>query len=219
MPLLDSLAAGFFAAGFFPAGLLAAAGLRAAFGPFTPAPGSLGGATMTSAPEQPAPWQDFQSAAPKILDEIIRQGEARLQAQLAAAIAADTRSGLLASIQGAASVALFVAGAQTDVTGAAEAAANVCGIALALGAGFGVWASRPVDFGFPGNNPSNWLEPIQNQESLQVARAGTAHLLDKYLKLNDWQMRRQQRWTLLSVSCLIVAPIVAFAVVMIDRLC
>lgn len=96
----------------------------------------------------------------ELVTEAIREGEIRVQAQLAAAIAADQRALTLAGFQiGAAtaamagSAALLVAGRDFIIAG--------CAIAFSAGLIIAAWLAvstvRPSGFFFPGNDPENWL--------------------------------------------------------------
>lgn len=165
---------------------------------------------MTSTTPLPT-WQDYQNADIAILKEIVRQGESRLQAQLQAALAADARAGLLSSLQAASSAALFVAAAQTEISGLAETAAYISAACLLIGASLAAWALRPIDFGFVGNRPSNWIDSIRDRERLKIGLAGTAVHLDKYLAQNDRYMAGNARLTRASLIALIAGPVLAAA--------
>lgn len=173
---------------------------------------------MTTSPTFPA-WQDYASADPELLQEIVRQAEIRMQAQLQSALAADARAGLLSSLQAAASAALFVAAAQAEIAGQAETAAYISASLLALGALFAAFALRPVDFGFVGNKPSNWIDDIIAKENKQIGLAGTAEHLDKYLRLNDQRMSENAKLVSTSLLFLIGAPAVSAGYLLFRNLC
>lgn len=183
---------------------------------FFPLPGSFG--AMTIPPAFPA-WQDYASADPELLQEIVRQAEIRMQAQLQSALAADARAGLLSSLQAAASAGLFVAAAQADIKGSAEAAAYISASLLALGALLAACALRPIDFGFVGNKPSNWIDDIIAQETKQTGLAGTAEHLDKYLRLNDQRMSTNARLVSGSLFFLVGAPTASAVFLLFKHFC
>jgi hypothetical protein len=148
---------------------------------------------------------------PLVLDEIIRQAELRMQAQLQLAVAADARSGLVARVQGAASAALVAVAAQTGPASLAFAPAIAAAVVLGAGTVLAAVASRPVSFGYPGAHPGDWLEDIKQGTSLLQARAETAALLDKYLRLNETVMTNNNRWATWSIICLMAAPVASGA--------
>lgn len=164
---------------------------------------------MKSSPIVAVPGEDLIPSDPAILDEIIRQAEGRLQAQLQAAIASDNRAMVLASIQAAASAALVVAGGQDDISGAGELASYAASFVLFLGSACAAWSARPVPFGFMGTNPADWVDAIKTNEQLLSARAHYAAFLDEYLRLNAQFMENNTPWTKGALIALVIAPIAA----------
>lgn len=156
-------------------------------------------------------YEDFAKGDLKVITEIIRQGEARLQAQLQTALACDTRSVGLASLQSAASAALIIAAAQDDISGSSEVACYLSAIILLSGAVVAGWALRSVGFAFVGNRPKFWVACIGNGDKLAECLAGTAVHMDKHLALNDEIMKRHGRLTNMSLACLALAPLAALS--------
>ncbi len=163
-------------------------------------------------PEAPA-GPDFQAvdllpADIAILDEVIRQAELRMQVQIQLALAADARAGVLATIQGTGSAALFVVAAQST-TPIALAPTLAAATVLAVGAVLAAVAARPVDIGAPGTRPRDWLSDIRSGVPLARSRADAAWLLDRSLIDNEKIMISNNRWTTRSIHCLAAAPIVS----------
>lgn len=157
------------------------------------------------------PSDEFKGATKGWLDDIIRQGELRLQAQLQAAIAADARAGLLASIQAATSAALVVFGGSNEVTGDAERAAYVAASFALVGSILALIALRPITFDFAGLRPRDWLPAIETNEPELSAKRYYAGYLDEYLCANDGRMRVNGRLAFASICSLIIAPLAAIA--------
>ena len=164
-----------------------------------------------SPPQIPQPGDAYRNASAAWLKEIIRQGELRLQCQLQAAIAADARAGVLASIQAAASAALIVFGAQSDIVGTVEAAAYSAAAPLFIGALMSAWSARPVAFFFPGLEPKDWLPAVDTDEPRVACDRAYAEYLDDYLKDNARFMKRNGRWLTASLGTLALAPVFAIA--------
>ena len=149
-----------------------------------------------------------------ILSEVIRQGEARMQAQLTAALAADARAGTLASVQagGAAALLVFAAGDAASETAAVGAmAAAAC---LAVGACLAALALRPCDFGWVGSRPCDWVEGGVVSYTVPGAMAETCQHLDKYLRLNERTMVRNNRFAHGAVVALALAPFVGLGAIL-----
>lgn len=101
-----------------------------------------------------------------ILAEIVREGEARLAAQFAAATAADQRGAAWAGFVITLTLAAVSATATLGLDGKNLALAVIAGllsILLAISAFIAVRTFRPVPFALPGNCPENWL-PEEWQE-------------------------------------------------------
>jgi hypothetical protein len=154
-------------------------------------------------------WKRLVPNDPLILDEIIRQGEARLQAQLQSALASDARAGVMASIQGAAAAALFVAATGKDFEPRLQLSAFVAAFVFTFGAFFAACALRPVAFGWVGSKPSDWLDDIGEGIGLLAAKAQTAVWIEKGLNHNGGAIRLNCRLTNAAIICLVAAPLSA----------
>ena len=167
------------------------------------------GGAMSQPVSEKQPGDEFKGASPESMKEIIRQGELRLQAQLQAALAADSRSNALVAIQAAAAAALVVYAGSADVKGTPEFTAFVSAAFFSVGAMFAAWAARPVSFDFAGLNPSDWVPAIESAEPVDSARRAYATYLDDYLKDNAARMSANGGWTMMSIKMMAMAPVAA----------
>jgi hypothetical protein len=154
------------------------------------------------------------SKDPALIDEIVREGEARLKMQVQMALAADARSGAMAAWQAGGAVALIVAATQNLSSGAFAAAIGAAAC-LMIAAACAAAAAMPVAFGMVGTLPSGWLDSVRDNEPIAEGKAGYAVWLDKYLKLNDSQMAGNNDWLRRSLLAVVLAPIVAGSAAMI----
>lgn len=127
----------------------------------------------------------LKNADEDMLDEILREAELRLSAQLTSAIAADTRAMTFLGFIAAVTVASVGGGLAVLDTNWVLAV-----IAIFVGAGFGVSgffafeAARPIDFRFVGNDPASWRGDIEKRISLRHAKAEQVAFYDKMIKSN-----------------------------------
>lgn len=136
----------------------------------------------------------LKKASPELLDEIKREAEARLGAQLSTAIASDQRAmtflGFLLTL------VAFLIGASLAAITAATPSPTIANIASTGAGGLGLsgvlayLASRPIDFRFVGNDPENWTSDIDGGISLHDAIAEQTAFYDKMLKDNRKAMKR-----------------------------
>lgn len=168
---------------------------------------------MSESNHEYQPGDEFKGASAESVKEIIRQAELRLQAQLQAAIAADSRSNALAAIQAAAAAALVVYAGASDVKATPELAALVAAAFFSAGAMFAAWAARPIPFDFAGLNPSDWAQAIQTREPVDSARRAYANYLDDYLQANSTRMAANGESTTRSIKMMAMAPIAAVLVI------
>jgi hypothetical protein len=118
--------------------------------------------------------------------QIKAQGEVFLQAQLQSAIASDQRATTMAGICVTLATAVVAGGiAYWDKAQAGPVLAASFGAALMLiiAAGFAGWSARPVDFFFPGNQPSKWYE-IRDAD-LAYALGGEAENYETHIQVNQ----------------------------------
>lgn len=130
----------------------------------------------------------LKTAEASVLNEILREAEARLGAQLSAAIAADQRAmtflGFLLTL------VAFLVGASIAAATANTPAPSIAILAAFGAAGFMVaglfayGATRPIDFEFVGNDPESWLTDVKEKTSLHDALAEQSAHYDGMLKAN-----------------------------------
>lgn len=126
----------------------------------------------------------YASATDDVLDEIVRQAEARLDAQLTSAIAADQRAMTFAGLlfAGAAALGAF---APSSAANSDSIALLLVGIGLAIGGAFATASARPAAWEYVGNVPSGWLGDIQSGKSLKDSKAEMAAFYDEMIAVNE----------------------------------
>ena len=113
---------------------------------------------------------DWTGVSEDTARQIMAQGETFMQAQLQAAIAADSRATTMAGLYITLALAVLAAGfGYSDITDSNSAllAGLLAGIFLIAAAVFANWSARPCDFYFPGNQPSQWFA-VRNIELAQL---------------------------------------------------
>lgn len=151
----------------------------------------------------------------KILIEVVREGEIRIQAQLSAATSADQRAltwtGFvltLALAVGGGAITLGLSGQQPAL---AVDGMLLSGL-LALSAYYASRSVRPAQFCMPGNEPENWL-PTEwapgKPRSLRQARIEQATCLNNQIADNKEVAARMARELNLSMSLAFTAIFVA----------
>lgn len=138
-----------------------------------------------------------------VLDEIVREGEAMLAAQLSVATAADQRAMTLAGF--------FIAAATAAVGGVVALILSdkvdwnvvligtAYAIAMTSAGGSAIWSARPNRFSFPGNEPASW-HPEQwrigsgGPHTKEQARIEQSMTLQSQIKRNTQTLTRNGRW-------------------------
>lgn len=151
---------------------------------------------------------DYSAAPVEVLGEIIREAEARLQAQLTAAVAADQRAMTFAGLMLAAAAAMIgaVLGASPDATITVPIFATALGlfgssILAAIGA-------RPVQWDFVGNSPRSWVSSVANGQSLQAGLADMADFYADMIDDNETAIARAAFWIRLSMCGALIALLI-----------
>ena len=141
-----------------------------------------------------------------MLDEIIRQAEIRLDAQLTAAIAADQRAMTFAGLlfAGAAAVAAIAFGNTTLLK---QDWPWVLAIGFAIAGAMATASARPSAWEYVGNVPSAWLGDIGLGKRLHESRAETAEFYDEMLATNETVIRKSGRLMQYSMLVAILAII------------
>jgi hypothetical protein len=126
----------------------------------------------------------------KILAEVVREGEARLSAQFAAATAADQRGAAWSGFVITLTVASVSATASLGLDGKNFALAVISGLLsglLAIAAMVAVRTIRPMPFHLPGNLPENWLPrewEAGRKQDMKQARVEQARCLNNQIDDN-----------------------------------
>lgn len=154
----------------------------------------------------------------EVLQEVVREGELMLAAQLAVASAADQRAMTLAG--------LLIAGATASAGGVVAMLLGdspnwniaLVGSAYAAAAitiaGFALWSARPGRFSFPGNEPASW-HPEQWQigalgpHTIHQARVEQAVNLQSQIKKNQRIQARNALWLRISLLLAFLATVLA----------
>lgn len=156
----------------------------------------------------------YAKAPAKKLAEVNRLAEARLSAQLTLALAADQRAMTMASILAAIDAAIIgLIAASEDKHGALIVLA--CGFALA--AGLAAWSASPIAWEIPGSEPSNWLEDIEEGDSLHNGQAAMADFYDKMISDNADQITSNANHITLAFVVMIFSLIVSGFLALLGR--
>ena len=153
-----------------------------------------------------------------ILDEVVREGEMMLAAQLAMATAADQRaltfSGFLiatgtAALGGTAAMIL-----STSPSWGLVLLGGGYAVGLIAAAGLAIWSAKPGLFSIVGNEPASW-HPAQwrigpaGPFSPKQARIEQAENLQSQLSSNAEDLKRNGRYMTLAVSLAFAATVIA----------
>ena len=147
----------------------------------------------------------YDSADPELLEEIISQGEKRLQAQLELGKAADQRAMTFAGLLFA-GVAVLIALAFGNNASAIKRPELICVAAgFVISAALAGWSAKPSEWDIVGNVPKSFLNDIAAGLTLVKTRPITAvHIQDmitnnhEILKTNSWLMGASMTVALIS---------------------
>lgn len=127
----------------------------------------------------------MKDADPDLLDEILREAESRLNAQLTTAIAADARAMTFLGFISAVAVAATGAGLAVFVDKPNLAIlALFTAVGFIIAAFFAFEAARPIEFNFIGNDPASWKKDVENGVSVHQAKAEQVAFYDEMIKAN-----------------------------------
>jgi hypothetical protein len=136
---------------------------------------------------------DWTGVSEPMARQIMTQGETFLQAQLQAALAADQRATTMSSVFVTLSTAIAAGGiafGQSVADQGIVTGSLVCSFALLIAAGFGAWAARPIDFYFPGNQPSQWYQG--RKVALSKMLGGEAENYEARIEYNNGELAANQ---------------------------
>lgn len=129
--------------------------------------------------------ESLKKASEVVLNEILREAESRLDAQLTTAIASDTRAMTFLGFLSAIVVAVIGSGLAVFATQPALAGvALLVGVGFSASAGFAFLAARPIDFEMVGNEPESWAFDIDQAKSLHESMAEQVAHYDTMIKSN-----------------------------------
>jgi hypothetical protein len=127
----------------------------------------------------------LKSADGDLLNEILREAESRLEAQLTSALAADSRAmnflGFVSAIA-VASIGASLAAIESNI--ALAAIGLLVGVGMMIAAFSAFSAAKPIDFQMVGNYPSEWVGDITDGATLHDALAAQVAFYDEMLKAN-----------------------------------
>lgn len=156
---------------------------------------------------------DWTGVSEPMVRQISQQAETFMQAQLQAALAADTRAMTMASALVTVATAILAGAlAYWDKSGAVSILAGgiVTAMAMLIAAALGVYAARPVNFYFPGNQPGKWF-PIRNGDLIE-AIGGEAENYAKHIAANDQILETNNNALIAGARLAVASPIAGLVV-------
>jgi hypothetical protein len=156
-------------------------------------------------------FEQFLNFKQDILAEIVREGEIKLNAQLAVATAADQRALTISGFQIAALTALIGGVAALLLSETPNVYIVVVGFfqisAFLLSAFKAIASARPQLFSFPGNEPENWFAAdwhfnglVESTATLEKAKVEQAFCLNNAIKSNVKTMENSTNQIKLSID-------------------
>ena|SRR5579864_6114967 len=160
---------------------------------------------------------DWSKAKPEMIEEVAREAEAFLQAQLSVATSADQRAVVTASVHTAAGTALIagllaVASSDHAVDFSAMYWGGAVAALMLLGSGaLCVAAAMPVGFYLPGAQPESWRSDIESGRDYLPALSEQAGNFQDRIASNSETMKRNARMFRIGAVGGMVAPIIGAA--------
>lgn len=156
----------------------------------------------------------LSKADDSLLKEILREAESRLEVQLTTALASDMRAmtflGFIAAsivVCAAGTLSLMTSSTPDMVLGAIGWFATMGLIGSSY---YAFQATRPIDFGVVGNDPSSWIGDVTNRTSLHEALAEQCAHYDDCLKSNRVAMAKSAEHLLWSSHLAICTVALSF---------
>jgi hypothetical protein len=143
------------------------------------------------------PSSPYAKAPEAKLSQILRLAEARLEAQLTSAIAADQRAMTYGAILVGASAALIavaVAMSQSQPTVRLIGPVLAMLFGLTVAAGMAIYSAFPTDWEIVGTEPRHWLEDIEERDTLHNGVAAMAEHYDQMITDNNARMVKAAWW-------------------------
>lgn len=165
-----------------------------------------------------ARFQDFDI---DVLKEIVREGEAKLAAQLQVATAADQRALTILGFQVTALIAvaggIFALVLNNKPDKSIIAVASILALGLLISIFYSHASVFPKSFCFPGNSPKNWFvedwhTSFRDEQAadLKSAMAEQCYCLYTGIRDNDKIMELNASSIKISTSCMMTSTILAF---------
>lgn len=159
---------------------------------------------------EPNEGVDWTGVSEEMARQIFAQGETFMQAQLQAALAADSRATAMAGIF--VTLSLAVLGGSFAYWDSKDslpilAAGVVAGTLLLASAVAAAWAARPIDFYFPGNQPHQWFPGRMN--NLVGMIGGEAENYDARIVFNQERLGENQTAIKVAFWLALAAPLLA----------
>lgn len=151
----------------------------------------------------------YAEATPDKLDEIIRLGEARLAAQLTLGVAADQRAMTFASFLAAVEGVVIATYVAIKPSGLTKWSLLAMMIGFGLATLMALWAAKPVAWDIPGSRPGNWLQDIEQGDTLHNGRAFMAGFMDEMILDNDNTLSANARSIRISLGLVFATLIIA----------
>jgi hypothetical protein len=162
---------------------------------------------------------NWEKTSPEVTNFVFEQATKYLSTQLTTGIAADQRAtSAAATFSGFAGAILAAAigyySAKPDV--AILLSGLVTGFAFVIAAGCSFYSARPVDFNYPGNDPTNWYNSLSDPifESMGIeAENYSAAIAD-----NEAILDNNAKWLMAAFWAAAIAPIAGVAVFLVTNL-
>jgi hypothetical protein len=133
--------------------------------------------------------ESLRKADSETIKIVISDAESYLKAQLQAGLAADLRAMTFAAVL-AAIVSILIGGVASLIANKVEIwphvlPVSVIVVGLCFALGFAVYAARPTDFFFAGNNPKNWVPDVDRGMGLTRSLADQAAVYAVDIEKNE----------------------------------
>lgn len=142
----------------------------------------------------------------ELIREVVKLGEARVQAQVQLATAADSRAMALCGISSAA------AGVVLAATQVIQSSSGILGLAAAgmfylVGAGLAGWSARPQVMDTPGWEPSKFEHDIAGCRSVDEVSEEMLPFVERGIRENDDLLAANGRFLTAALFFVITAPV------------
>lgn len=171
-------------------------------------------------------YDDLRNLSRDVLDEVVREGELRLEAQLQIATAADQRALTFAGFQITAGTASLAGGVALMTAQSPDyllaLIALIFALAILIAAGITLWTVVPRKFKTPGNQPLNWAKSAWRWSDkgfdMKAARVEQAACLEESIDANQthfkWAAETMHVSFYVTVIAATVSAIVLLAVLL-----